>query len=357
MRLYQRYLLSPLKLFIPLFVLALSGLYLLVEFFERLEDVLSEKVPFHYFWVYLVLKIPEIFFQIWPSAMAFAALTALAYLSRGQELLALRSLGFSHRKLIVPYLAVAFFLSLGASVFLALTLPRSAYQALYTWEVRIKGQRPQSLLAEGKLFLTGRDFILSAKPLEPGGEWLAEFFFVEHRDLLPVRILYARRARFLGEKRWLLEHGVVETKIRNFQPQIFDRQEFDIPFSPAVMLSVKRPLKALALRELFGRYRFLKDSGLSAAEPFSEILFRLIYPFLAPVMLFPALTAFLSFRGKRASAKGLSAGLFIIVASYALIFSAKILSAGGYISPYLALPLSLILPTLLAIILLRRYSY
>ena len=357
MRLYQRYLLSPLKLFVPLFVSAFIGLYLLVEFFERLEDVLSEKVPFRYFLSYLTLRIPEILFLIRPSALALATLTALAYLSRGQELLALRSLGLSPRRIILPYLMVAFVLSLGASGFLALTLPRSAYQALYTWEVRIKGRLPQSLLAEGKIFLTGPNFILSAKPLEPGGQWLAEFLLVEHRDFTPERLLYAQRARFLREKRWLLEHGVVKTRDREFYPRIFERQEFDIPFFPEVMLSVKRPLKALALRELYERYRFLRNSGLSAAEPLSEMIFRLLYPFLAPGILFPALAVFLSFRGQRATAKGLSAGLLVIVISYALVFSAKVLSAGGYLPPYLALPLGLALPSLGAILLLKRHSY
>ncbi len=357
MKLYQRYLLSPLRLFIPLFLGAFGGLYLTVEFFEKLEDALNSPAGITTFLLYLLLRLPEILFQIWPPALALALLAAMAYLSRGQELLALRTLGFSPLKLIRPYILTALVLSLGMSLFLALTLPRTAYQALYTWEVRIKGQRPQSLLAQGKLFFTGPEYFVSARPLEPRGELLADFLFVEHRAWQPVRIIYAQKARFLGKNRWLLWKGMLERRIQEFHPRVFDRLELSLPFSPEILLSIKRPLKALTFRELRDRYNFLKASGLSAAGPLSEILYRLLYPFLAPAILWPSLALFLVFRGKRALAKGLSAGLLSILGIYTWFLAIRTLAAGGYLSPLILFPVGLLFPLLLGTFLLRRYAY
>ncbi len=357
MKLYQRYLLSPLKLLLPLMMVALSGIYLLVEFFERLEDVLSARAPVGLFLLYLLYKIPEILAQIWPPALALAALSSLALVARGHELLALRTLGFSPGRILKPYLAAGFLLSLAVSGFLALTLPGASYRALSTWEVRIKGHRPQTILSSGRLFFVGPNFLLSATPLEPRGEYLADFFYVEREDSGPVAYIYARRARYLKGRKWLLEKGLSARKSRNFLPRSFDREEFEIAFSPEVLLSVKQPLKTLALRALFERYRFLRASGLQASEPLSEILFRLLYPLIGLLVMAPSLALFLSFRGKRALAKGLSAGILAVVLTYAWFILVKILSAGGRVEPWLAFSLGLALPALFAILVIRRYAY
>ncbi len=357
MKLYQRYLLSPLKLLLPLMVTALSGIYLLVEFFERLEDVLSARAPVGLFLLYLLYRIPEILVQVWPPALALAALSSLALVARGHELLALRTLGFSPGKILRPYLAAGLLLSLGVSGFLALTLPGASYQALSLWEIRIKGHRPQTVLASGRLFFVGPNFLLLATPLEPRGEYLADFFYVERKASGPTAYLYARRARYLEGRKWRLEEGLVARKAHEFLPRAFGRQTFEIAFSPEVLLSVKQPLKTLSLEDLWRRYRFLRASELPASEPLSEILFRLLYPLVGLLTMAPALALFLSFRGKRALAKGLSAGILAVVLTYAWFILVKILSAGGRVEPWLAFPLGLALPTLFAILVARRYAY
>jgi len=353
-KLYQRYLLAPLGLFLPLFLLAFSGLYLLVEFFERLEDLLYAGGRIDLLLLYLLYRLPEILFQVWPPAMALAALVSLAFLSRGNELLALRSLGFSPWRLITPYLLASLTLSFLVSGLLAVTLPASTYRALYTWEVRVKRHRPATLLASGRLFFSGPDFMLWARPLEPGGELLADLLLVKKKKDQPEAYIYARRARFLRKKRWQLEEALVAERSQNFAPKRYSSQELDLGFSPEILLSIKRPLKALSLHELLARYRFLKASGLSPAAPLAEIFYRFSYPFLAPLLAAPALLAFLSFRGKRALAKGLSTGLLLTVLLYGFFILLKILAARGHLPVWLATLLLWTSPLVFAIFSLRK---
>ncbi len=354
MKLYQRYLLQPTKLFLPLLVGVLTSIYLLVEFFEKLEDILAGQVPKLVFFKYLLFKVPEILYQIWPMALSLALLSALAYLSRGYELLALRSLGFSALKILRPYLFLALGASFLVSGFLALTLPPSSFQAIYTWEVEIKGQRPQKLLSQGELFFAGPDFLLWAKPLEPGGELLADFFWVQLEKARPVRLLYASRARFLGKGRWLLERGLIEERQGEFAPRSFAQKEVSLAFSPSTLLSVKRPLKALTFRELWQRYQYLKPLGPKKFEPLAEMVYRLGFPFWGLLLSAPALLAFLSARGRRATAKGLSLALLILILLYASLLAAKIISQGTYGSPLLTYPFFIFLVVLSTMALGRR---
>ncbi|HFC97799.1 MAG TPA: YjgP/YjgQ family permease [Thermosulfurimonas dismutans] len=357
MKLYQRYLLSPLKLLLPLILTALGGIYFLVEFFERLEDILVARAPVGLFLVYLFYRLPEILYQIWPPSLALALLSCLAFVSRGNELLALRTLGFSSGKILRPYLGVALLLSFLFSGFLALTLPRASYQALYTWEVRIKGEQPWRLLASGKMFFIGPDFLLSARPLEPRGELLEDLFYIRRDRAGPRAYVYARQARYLKGGKWLLERGVEAKRKENFLPHTFSRRIFSISFSPRVLLSVQQPLNTLSLRDLWRRYRFLKASGLSASLPLTEILYRLLFPFISLLVAAPALVLFLTFRGKRALAKGLSAGILAVILSYTWFMVLKALAAGGKGSPFLLLPAGLVFPAIFAILVGRRYAY
>jgi len=353
-RLYHRYLLGPLVFFLPLFLLTLSGIYLLVEFFERLEDLLSAGAHLRLLFLYLLYRFPEILFQVWPAVAALAALASLAFLSRGNELLALRSLGFSPWRLVKPYLAALLLLSFAVSGLLALTLPEGTYRALYTWEVRVKRAKPATLLASGRFFFSGPDFLLWARPLEPKGEWLADLLLIRKEKNRPVAYLYARRARFLRGKKWRLEEGLLAKAPGDFAPERFRSRTLDLGFSPEVLLSVRRPLKALSLRELISRYRFLRASGLSPAAPLTEILYRLSYPFLGPLLAAPALFVFLIFRGKRALARGLSAGLLLIALLYGLFVLLRVLSAGGHLPVWLAFPLLWTFPVASVILFLKK---
>ncbi len=93
MKIIPRYILRH---FFPVFGLALSaivGLYLIIDFFEKVDNLLEKHVPAGEILSYFLLKIPFILTQGIPMAVLLGSLVALGILKRNRELIALETAG------------------------------------------------------------------------------------------------------------------------------------------------------------------------------------------------------------------------------------------------------------------------
>ncbi len=95
---------------------ALTALFSLLEFVEQLSSVGQGHYRLIDALVYVLLTVPSRVLQVTPVSMLLGCLLALGALARGSELTALRSLGFSEKRIIgsvlklVPPIIVALFL-------------------------------------------------------------------------------------------------------------------------------------------------------------------------------------------------------------------------------------------------------
>ncbi len=115
MILLHRYVLG---LFGRLLLLALSafvGIFLLVDFFERIDDFLEHGAPISLYLVYLLNNLPVATVQVVPLAALLAAFGTLGGLSRHNELTAMRGGGISIWRIILPLIGAG--LLLAVSVF------------------------------------------------------------------------------------------------------------------------------------------------------------------------------------------------------------------------------------------------
>lgn len=95
MSLLARYLFrNNLMLILPTLAIG-TGLYILSDLFDRLDDFLGSGVSFGMAAWYFVAKTPLIISQILPAVFLLATLTQLCLMSRGRELIALQAGGIS----------------------------------------------------------------------------------------------------------------------------------------------------------------------------------------------------------------------------------------------------------------------
>jgi len=112
MTILNRYLLAA---FLRLFALALSafvGIYLLIDFFEKVDDFIEHQAPFTLYLTYFASKTPLIICQIVPLAVLMAVFMTLGGFSRTSELTAMRAGGVSLGRITLPLLSLCFALSL-----------------------------------------------------------------------------------------------------------------------------------------------------------------------------------------------------------------------------------------------------
>lgn len=93
MKIITRYVLRHFAAVFSVALFGFGGIYLVVDFFERLDDIIEKKAAAGPAVLYFVHKIPAILFQGIPMAVLLASLIGLGLLQRNREIIALRAAG------------------------------------------------------------------------------------------------------------------------------------------------------------------------------------------------------------------------------------------------------------------------
>ena len=146
---------------------AFTGIYLLVDIFDRFDDLMRyggfNSVGLEYF----LLKVPLIVSQLLPIACLAGALLGLALLNRTGEILALQGLGISRLELAAPIVVVAALISVGNFVLAETIVPLTTRQAAYLYSVELKKRNPAGVFAAGGIWIRMRDGFLSVDSYDP----------------------------------------------------------------------------------------------------------------------------------------------------------------------------------------------
>ncbi|NPA48536.1 MAG: YjgP/YjgQ family permease [Thermodesulfobacteria bacterium] len=337
MKLYARYLLKSFLLTALLVLPLLAGIYALVEFFDKLDNITKAKLPLSYLLYYILMRLPEIFLDLWPIGLSLAALLSFAFLARGGELLAFRTLGFSPARLIWPYLWASLFLSLIFVGALEKVLPRAAYEARFFWETKVRHKEPKGLVLRGKLYFRGVNSFFVGQVISNDVRRLKDVVYVRLDSKgLPLQIIWAKEAFFSGRE-WIFREGVMKER-GDRKPRWFSTKTLALEFSPETVLVVKRTPRLQSLKDLWEQRNFLLKAGLPALQAESEIAYRLFYPFLAVALILWSLPSLLLQKGKQALGKGLTLGVLGIAGGLGIFLLAKNLGDAGYVSPLLIQP-------------------
>ncbi len=348
MKLYIRYLLRHFFYMFGLLGPVILGIYILVDFFDKLDNIIKAELPISFLIKYLLFKIPQISFDIWPILISLSSLLAIALLARRGELIALRALGFSTVKLALPYLLTAFLLTLTFIVIEEKILPESTYKAMYLWAVNVKKKEPHSLLVKGKLFFCGVRSFFIGQVINPDVSWLKDVVYTKVNEKgYPTFIIWAKEALY-KDRSWIFKNGIYKNQKDHFIPHWFQKRSLQLDFSPSTVLVVKRIPRVQHLRELIRQKIFLKRAGLPTTSADSEIAYRLFYPLIAPGLIMLSFPIFLGQRGKYALGKGFSLASLAIFLGLVVFLVLKGIGDTGLISPLLVMPLALGLVFLIA---------
>ncbi len=330
-------------LLLLVFVLLMNQVLLLAELF------IDKGVPAGEALRILGLLLPSILTFAVPMAVLTGILAGLARLSADSEIVALRSLGMSARRLARPVLLFALF---GWAVTSALALS-IAPRANHRWVLAMT----DSVLARVRLKVHPLEFnetvpnmVFLVQEVDRDGEWRNVFAFFG-RDPLDQRVVMARQGRirlFPDEKRALLElaDGLVYSA-SPAEPEkdsltAFEKLEEEIPVESlfASISSEKRVREKdiVELRRDLAALRALPDGGppREVRAHAIEIHKKFSLPFVC--LPFVLLGLPLGIRtGRAGRVGGFSLSMLVILLYYALLTAGEKLAMDGKLGPWLGM--------------------
>jgi lipopolysaccharide export system permease protein len=287
MSLINRYILSTFGRIFFLSLTAFAGLYLLIDFFERVDSLIEyQATPYQYI-AYFLGKIPLIVTQVAPLGVLMGVFMTLGGLSRNNELNALRASGISLLRIAAPLLGVALLISAAVLTLAEYVVPISTRQSTYIMETELKGQAQQIFRRDRVWFREGQNLIHVLLAIPEQGLMRGITFYEVDENFAMQRRLDADLARY-EEGSWTFE----EVTERTFDPisgelaTLSFAQRRTLPFSrtPKDFRAPAQKNVELGFRELRQTVMRLRAEGYDATRYRVDMHSRLAVPVASLIM-------------------------------------------------------------------------
>lgn len=289
MNLLNRYILTAFTRIFGLALAAFAGIYLLVDFFERVDDFIEHQAHLSQYILYFTNKIPVIVVQVAPMAVLMGVFMALGGLSRNSELTAMRACGISLWRITVPLLATALLITGTMQVANEYVVPLSAQKINYILHTQVRG-KPQLVIKRDRLWFREGNAIVNVRLALPEKNALqgVTIFRIGEDFSLQSRIDAPKAAYSKGS--WLFENATV----RQFSPDAaevttiehFERKPIELVKTPDDFRVAERKTEELGVRALNKMARKLADEGYDATRYRVDMQARLATPFASVIMAF-----------------------------------------------------------------------
>ena len=346
MSLLHRYVLKRFIYCYALSATGLIGIFLVVDFFERVDEFIRRDMPYSDLVFYFIYKIPGIAFYMAPQAVLLATVITLAVLARDNEIIAMKAGGIGVVGITIPILGVALVIALLVLASSEYIVPTANKKMNYIFRVKVQGNQPYGNTYVGEdPFIKQVWFVAKDKAI-----WNIRQFDPEEGRVIDARIFYRfdngsiRKRIDVKEVVWNGTYWeFIDGFLRTFDQEGRGTTEY---FEKRVIPVLETPddfvrniiihSDEMSLQELYKEIQEMTLEGKDTLKYRVEFHQKISYPFISIVLALLAIP--LSLRSSRHGGVLFCVGInlamgFVFSFLYAMGVS---LGFGGFFSPLFA---------------------
>jgi len=317
---------------------AFTAIYLVVEFFERINAFLHNRAPLEMMIAYFLNKIPSIMAQVSPAAILLSSLITLGIMSRHNEIMALKAAGIGLRQIILPIMRVVFILYLILLGMNEYIVPGANQKVRELMNLIVHKKKPVEVFKQSQIWIHSHQSIYNIQLYHPeknSMEGVTIYRFDANFKLLER--LDARRADW-QDGQWIFAEVTVTQfsgdgfPVRKKYPQI----TLALPESPQDFRIAEKNPEEMNYRELSEYVRKIERDGYESTKYRCALHAFFSFPFTSVILAFLGIT--LALRQERSAGIAMALGLSILISFIYLVsfsFSLK-LGKAGLLPPFVA---------------------
>jgi lipopolysaccharide export system permease protein len=244
-------------------VAAFLSIFLLVDFFERIDRLVNAGLGLGGMARYVLLKTPFALSQVLSPAVLLGAILTFGLLARSHETMAMRTSGLDVLRLIRPVVFLAALTALAGMALNLYLVPWSQARLAMFWEVQVQKKPPRSLVALEHFWYKGDraiyNIVLFRKDIQTL-EGVRIYLFDPQFQLSAV--VTAKQARWHGDF-WRFYQGSVQTfeagESKDWER--FAERDFKLTEKPGDFSSLEKKISEMDLTELRGYVDRLERDG------------------------------------------------------------------------------------------------
>jgi len=265
MKILNRYLSQQ---FLKNFILVsstLSGIYFLVDFFERLDNFLGAGQSLGLALKYFLLKIPFMMDMMQPISILLAGILTLGLLNHNHELMALKAGGISIKRITAPILAAALICTIIALSMAQWLLPATEAATDRIWYEKVEHRIPKGIMRNGRVYHRGKrgiyTFIRSSR--RPGEFTSFSYTQLNDKDFHFEMMISAARARWQNGI-WHFKDGQIKRPAAQgdhlYRVKIFKKMTLSLPDDPRQFFKPFYKAREQSISSLLRQTRSASDS-------------------------------------------------------------------------------------------------
>jgi LPS export ABC transporter permease LptF/LPS export ABC transporter permease LptG len=332
-----------LRRFLYFFVLILGAFIVLFEtftFFELLDDIARNRIPFLVVINYFRFLIPYLVYQLSPLAALVSTLVTLGVLSKNNEITAFKASGISLYRLALPLLLAGLALAASLLILDDTYLPY-ANQRQDALRNQIKGRPAQTYTRPQRWIFGENAKVYNYDLFDPKKKLFGGLSVIEldPTNFQMKRRVFATRAQWLdAEHAWALESGWIrdfaDGAVEKYAPfQVTSLPELVEPptyFNREVIQAFQ-----MSWRDLRRYIAGLQSAGFDVSSLTVQWHKKIAYPLIAPISMLLAIP-FAILVGNRGAVGGLALGIVIGIGYWAIAALFEAMGGIGQLPPILA---------------------
>ena len=338
MSILSRYILREFLRCFFLCLLTFITIYLIVDFFERMEKFIRHQADIVSILQFFICKIPMIVYQVGPIAMVIGALLTIGLLARNNELVAMMAAGVNLYRLITPIVGAAVICSVFTWVLSEYIMPYTNRQLDYINQVKIKKKTHKRMLVKDNILTRSGEAIYSIRLFDPRDQVMKGVTFLYFsRDFSLLRRIDAVEGAWDGEE-WVFR-GVTERRFgEGGEVEVTSAEErvIAIPEDPDSFLEVERETEEMSYAELRRYIDKIQGEGYDSTPYLVDLYAKLAFPVLNFLTVFMGI----GFALRTARSGGIAAGIVLSLVAgfiYWILFGLSLsLGHSGTLPPLVA---------------------
>jgi lipopolysaccharide export system permease protein len=232
--LLDRYLIKQFLSNMLLVLGSLVAIYLLVDFFERIDDFMEAKKSIGLAATYFLLKIPFIIDQLLPVCILLAGIITIGLLYRNRELMSLHAGGINIFRISFPLLFISGCMTLVALANAQWVFPQAVTASETIWQEEVKKKVVKGIVRHGRIFYKGKEGIYSFSREGSTRQLFHDFNYTVLNENNQLILFLTAKTATWDQKGWIFANG--QQKILNenasYTIDVFSNKEIQLPDNP-----------------------------------------------------------------------------------------------------------------------------
>ncbi|MEZ4753354.1 MAG: LPS export ABC transporter permease LptG [Bdellovibrionota bacterium] len=284
MKILHKYILIQLlrNLFLSLLVFCL--LFLISDFFDRIDNVMDSEAGFWTITTYFLFKIPEMIGYTLPIAMLVSTMLTIGMLSKNSEITAMRASGLPLYWITAPVLVVGIVLSCFTIVFNETLVPYCARRVREIYDIDIKQKHLTGSYSQSDFWWRDKESFYTVDIFDSRTNELFKIAKLDLNDQGQITSrIDAEKAVWIDPiLRWNL-NNVTERNFKDNQgPSV--KKYAGLPLlieeDPKDFYDTKKDPKTMSWFKLNNFIKRLKENGVSVSGQLSDLHAKLAFPFV-----------------------------------------------------------------------------